>query len=72
MLKFLGLNNNACPLDRLLEVGATLSGADAESLMQQLLYQKVDQRFNAMITIVGGRNGKGVLVNAYQRNHYSF
>ena len=69
--KFLGLKNNACPLDRLLEVGATLSGADAESLMQQLLHQTVGRRFNALLTIAGGRNGKGVLVNAHQRNHYS-
>ena len=69
--KFLGLKNNAGLLDRLLEVGATLSGADAESLKQQLLHQTVDQRFNALITVAGGRNGKGILVNAHQRNHFS-
>ena len=69
--KFLGLKNNTGPLDRLLEVGATLSGADVESLKQQLLHQTVDQRFNALITVAGGRNGKGILVNAHQRNHFS-
>ena len=69
--KFLGLKNNTGPLDRLLEVGATLSGADVESLKQQLLHQTVDQRFNALITVAGGRNGKGVLVNAHQRIHFA-
>ena len=69
--KLLGLKNNAGSLDHLNGVGATLSVADAESLKQQLLHQTVDQRFNALITIACGRNGKGVLVNANQRNHYS-
>ena len=69
--KLLGLKNNAGPLDHLNGVGATLSVADAESLKQQLLHQTVDQRFNALITVAGGRNGKGVLVNSHQRNHFS-
>ena len=69
--KLLGLKHNACPLDPLNGVGATLSVADAESLKQQLLHQTVDQRFNALITVAGGRNGKGVLVNSHQRNHFS-
>ena len=66
----LGLKNNASPLDRLLAMGVTLSGADAESLKQQLLHQTVEQRFKALITVAGGRNGKGVLVNAHQRNYF--
>jgi hypothetical protein len=69
--KLLGLKHNACPLDPLNGVGATLSVAHAKSLKQQLLHQTVDQRFNALITVAGGRNGKGVLVNAHQRNHFA-
>jgi len=69
--KVLGLKNNPSPLDRLLAMGGTLSGADAESLKQQLLHQTLDQRFNALITVAGGRNGKGVLVNAHQCIYFS-
>ena len=69
--KVLGLKNNPSPLDRLLAMGGLLSRADAESLKQQLLHQTLDQRFNALITVAGGRNGKGVLVNAHQCNYFS-
>lgn len=69
--KVLGLKNNSSPLDRLLAMGGLLSRADAESLKQQLLHQTLDQRFNALITVAGGRNGKGVLVNAHQCNYFS-
>ena len=69
--RVLGLKNNASPLDRLLEMGGMLSRADAESLKQQLLHQTLDQRFNALVTVAGGRNGKGVLVNAHQCNYFS-
>lgn len=69
--KVLGLKNNPSPFDRLLAMGGLLSRADAESLKQQLLHQTLDQRFNALITVAGGRNGKGVLVNAHQCNYFS-
>lgn len=66
------LNNNADPLDDLVEsCCAELSAVDAESVRGQLLHPTLEQRLSALITVPGGKNGKGVLVNAQQRHHFS-
>ena len=44
---------------------------NTENLMSQLQSQTVDQRVNALITVPGGRNDKGVLVNPFQRSYFS-
>lgn len=64
-------NNNADPLAAFVErCCAQLSADDAESLRCQLLHPTLEQRLSALITVPGGKNGKGVLVNAQQRHHF--
>ena len=43
---------------------------NAEDLSSQLQSQSVGHRLNALIVVPGGRNDKGVLVNAFQRRHF--
>ena len=44
---------------------------DSGSLKSQLQSQTIDQRVNSLINVPGGRRGKGVLVNAFQRSYFS-
>ena len=44
---------------------------DSDNLRAQLQSRSVDQRVDALITVPGGRNNKGVLVNAIQRKIFS-
>lgn len=64
--------NNDDPLEALVDrCWSQLSAVDAESLCCQLRHSTVEQRLSALITVPGGKNGKGVLVNAQQRHHFS-
>jgi len=72
LAKLLRLNNNDDSLEALADrCCAQLSVVDVESLRGQLLHHTVEQRLSALITVPGGKNGKGVLVNAQQRHHFS-
>ena len=44
---------------------------NSENLRSQLQSQTVDHRLSALITVPGGRNDKGVLVNAFQRSYFA-
>ena len=72
MAQLLRLNNNVDSLEALAHrCCAQLSAVDVESLRGQLLHPTVEQRCRALITVPGGKNGKGVLVNAQQRHHFA-
>ena len=43
---------------------------NVENLKSQLQSQTIDERLNDLIAVPGGRNDKGVLINAFQRSHF--
>ena len=71
LAQLLGLKKIPVVVNLIAESFAATFGADSEGLRIQLQSQTVDQRLNSLIVIPGGRRGKGVLVNSFQRSYFS-
>lgn len=71
LAQLLGLKKIPVVINLIAEGFAKTFGEDSESLTSQLQFQTVDQRLSSLITIPGGRRGKGVLVNSSQRGYFA-
>ena len=70
LAQLIGLKKIPVVVNLIAESMAQIFVDNAENLRNQLQSPTVDQRVNALITVPGGRNDKGVLVNAFQRTHF--
>lgn len=70
LAQLIGLKKIPVVVNLIAESMAKIFVDNAENLRNQLQSPTVDQRVNALITVPGGRNDKGVLVNAFQRTHF--
>ena len=70
LAQLIGLKKIPVVVNLIAESMAQIFVDNAENLRNQLQSPSVDQRVNALITVPGGRNDKGVLVNAFQRTHF--
>ena len=70
LAQLIGLKKIPVVVNLIAESMAQIFVDNAENLRSQLQSPTVDQRVNALITVPGGRNDKGVLVNAFQRTHF--
>ena len=70
LAQLLGLKKIPVVINLIAESFAKTFGEDSEGLRIQLQSQTIDQRLNSLIAIPGGRRGKGVLVNSFQRSHF--
>ena len=71
LAQLLGLKKIPVVINLIAESFAKTFNEDSESLSSQLQDQTVDQRLNSLIAIPGGRRGKGVLVNSFQRSYFA-
>ena len=71
LAQLIGLNKIPVVVNLIAESLAQTFVENSESLRSQLQSQTVDHRLRALITVPGGRNEKGVLVNTFQRSHFS-
>ena len=70
LAQLIGLKKIPVVVNLIAESMAQIFVDNAENLRNQLQSPSVDQRVNALITVPGGRNDKGVLVNSFQRSHF--
>ena len=70
LAQLIGLKKIPVVVNLIAESMAQIFVDNPENLRNQLQSPTVDQRVNALITVPGGRNDKGVLVNAFQRTHF--
>ena len=70
LAQLVGLKKIPVVVNLIAESFAKIFVENVENLRSQLQSQTVDQRLDALITVPGGRNDKGVLVNSFQRSHF--
>lgn len=70
LAKLIGLKKVPVVVNLIAESLARSFVDNSDNLKSQLQEESVDQRVGGLITVPGGRKNKGVLVSAFQRNHF--